>query len=109
MKELRCRARRTAIKWCKDHDVLLTDRGKIPHAIKIEFMEQLDKPFINDLKSKHGNKWELAYKYCKEGNITGLHLLLEELNQTSRPKEIKRKHTNKYDNLFDNYGKARAA
>jgi len=100
---------RSAVKWCEEHNVLLTDRGKISHAIKVEFFEQLDKPFINELKAKYGNNWEVAYKYCKEGNVTALHSLLENTIKNSLPKKSKTNSINKYNNLFEQYAKTKAA
>ena len=89
--------------------MLLTDRGKIPQAIKTEFFEQLDKPFINELKIKYGQYWEEAYKHCKDENVAALHALNEIITSNTKTKETKPKSPNKYSNLFEEYAKNRAA
>ena len=49
-------------KWCKENDISVYSERNRKFMCRIEFLVALEKPFIQSLKMKYGNKWKEAYQ-----------------------------------------------
>jgi hypothetical protein len=100
---------RSIIKWCEDNDVLIIDQGASTFVFEAEFLETIERPFINKLKARFGEDWESVYKLYKDGNIPALNILNTSsvtISSTYAPtNDVEKKYLERYKS----HGKKRAA
>lgn len=59
---LSVRSNESVVKWCQDNNVKVYSERNRKFMCRIEFLAALEKPIIESLKRKYGDKWKEVYE-----------------------------------------------
>jgi len=60
-------------KWCQENDVTIYSEHNRRFMCRVEFMTELQRPFMQSLKLKYGNNWKEVYQVMQTNDPAELH------------------------------------